>query len=57
MIDLQKYTWKPVHAGGHNVYTWEARHSGRPTIRIMEIGLWGKPYCVYKGSPTKRKAR
>ena len=36
------------------------RHCGRLTTRIyiyMEAGLCRRPYCVYKGSPTKREAR
>ena len=54
------YTWKPVYAGCLIVCIREARQSGRPgdqyTVRYMEAGPCGRPYCIHLGSPTMREA-
>ena len=60
VINTMQDTRKLVHAEGHVVYNWKVQQREKPTARIyidMEAGLCRRPYCVYKGSPTKREAR
>ena len=59
-LEISTYTWKVVYAGGLNVCIREARHSWRPgdqyTVRYMDSGPCGRPYCTPRCSPTIREA-